>query len=54
MGRRHKLLQKTLGGHSDTNVRFNELRRLLKKLGFVERVRGSHHVCSWGETSPSV
>ncbi len=44
MGRQHKLLQKILGGHSDANIRFNELRRLLKKLGFVERVRGSHHV----------
>ena len=49
MGRRHKLLQKILGGHSDANIRFNELRRLLKKLGFVERVPGSHHVFVRGD-----
>ena len=31
-------------GRSDASIRFNDLRRQLLRLGFVERVRGSHHV----------
>lgn len=33
-----------LSGRSDANVGFEELRGLLLRLGFTERVRGSHHV----------
>ena len=44
MSKRHKLLQRILGGHSDAGIRFNELRRLLRKLEFIERVCGSHHI----------
>jgi predicted RNA binding protein YcfA (HicA-like mRNA interferase family) len=33
-----------LGGSSDANIRFNDLRGLLSALGFQERVRGSHHI----------
>ena len=33
-----------LSGRSDANIRFNDLRRQLLRLGFVERVRGSHHI----------
>ena len=29
---------------ADANVAFDELRGLLRHLGFEERVRGSHHV----------
>jgi hypothetical protein len=31
-------------GASDANVRFGELRVLLLRLGFAERVKGSHHI----------
>lgn len=32
-----------LRGLSDNNIPFNDLRNLLLKMGFEERVRGSHH-----------
>ena len=38
------LRQKILSGRSDANVRFEELRSYLLRLGFTERVRGSHHI----------
>ena len=45
MAARHEnLLRRILGGRSDANVRFNDLRQLLLHLGFDERVRGSHHI----------
>ena len=40
------ILAKVLSGVSDANVSFNDLVRLIKKLGFDERVRGSHHIFS--------
>ena len=39
-----KVLMRILSGRSDTNISFEELRRLLSKLGFSERIRGSHHI----------
>jgi len=39
-----KLLGKILLGVSDKNFRFNDLCWLLKKLGFEERIKGSHHI----------
>jgi len=39
-----KTLQKLLAGTRDANVRFRELQLLLKALGFVERIRGSHYI----------
>jgi hypothetical protein len=39
-----RLFAKVLSGRSDANIDFDELRQLLMHLGFVERVRGSHHV----------
>ena len=39
-----QLRQRILSGRSDANVRFDELRAFLLRLGFVERVRGSHHI----------
>jgi hypothetical protein len=39
-----KLLFKVLGGTSDANISFNDLRGLVKRFGFEERTRGSHHV----------
>lgn len=44
MGRYEKLLLQILRGTSDTNIGFDELRMLLQRLGFEERIRGSHHV----------
>jgi hypothetical protein len=44
MGRRDKILEKVLSGRSDANIGFDELRNLLKALGFSERTRGGHHM----------
>ena len=45
MAARHEnLLRRILGGRSDANIRFSDLRQLLLHLGFDERVRGSHHI----------
>ena len=44
MGKYEKLLDQILRGTSDANVRFDELCNLLRRLGFAERSRGSHHV----------
>lgn len=46
MGKFEKLIIKLLRGASDTNFDFNELRNLLMRLGFEERIRSSHHVFS--------
>ena len=42
--RNDRLLRRILDGESDANIRFEELRRLLSRLGFIERIRGSHHI----------
>lgn len=44
MGKHEKLLVKILRGTSDKNIEFEALRSLLLKLGFEERIRGSHHI----------
>jgi len=44
MAKYEKLLLKILDGSSDANIYFDDLCSLLKKLGFEERVRGSHHI----------
>ena len=44
MGKFDKLLLKILRGTSDANIQFSDLRQLLLRLGFEERIRGSHHV----------
>ena len=33
-----------MGGQADRNIRFDDLRGLLERLGFDERVRGDHHI----------
>ncbi len=40
----NKLLVKILSGVSDTNISFTEICNLLIKLGFDERIKGSHHI----------
>jgi len=32
------------GGSSDANIRLSDLRALLLRLGFQERIKGSHHI----------
>jgi len=44
MGKYEKLLQRILHGTSDANISFKDLCRLLRRLGFEERIRGSHHI----------
>lgn len=33
-----------MSGRSDNNIRFTDFRNLLLSYGFVERIKGSHHV----------
>ena len=49
MGRNKKLLIKIIGGTSDRNITFNDICRLLKELGFDERIKGSHHIYTRNE-----
>jgi hypothetical protein len=44
MGRHDRLLTQLLGGRADANVGFEAMCALLRRLGFQERTRGSHHV----------
>jgi len=46
MGKWGKLREKILLGESDANVAFDDLCHLLRRLGFAERISGSHHVFS--------
>jgi predicted RNA binding protein YcfA (HicA-like mRNA interferase family) len=46
MGKWNKLRQKILGGDSDANIHFDDLCHLLRRLGFSERINGSHHIFS--------
>jgi HicA-like toxin of HicAB toxin-antitoxin system len=39
-----KLLNKILSGRSDQNIVFFELCNILKGFGFVERIKGDHHI----------
>lgn len=44
MGKFEKLLRKVLRGTSDANISFDDLCQLLRRYGFEERVKGSHHI----------
>jgi len=44
VARLDELLSRVLRGTSDANIPFNQLRNLLRRLGFSERVRGDHHI----------
>jgi hypothetical protein len=44
MSKIERTLDRVLSGTSDANINFNDLRALLKHLGFDERIRGSHHI----------
>jgi hypothetical protein len=44
MGKYSKLRQRILAGGADANVEFSSLCQLLVRLGFDQRVKGSHHI----------
>jgi len=44
MGIYTRLRDKILAGGADANVEFSALCHLLIRLGFTERVKGSHHI----------
>jgi hypothetical protein len=44
MGKWDKLRQKILLGESDANIAFDDLCHLLRRMGFGERISGSHHI----------
>ena len=44
MGEQERLLLRILRGTSDANIPFDGLCHLLRRLGFAERIRGSHHI----------
>jgi hypothetical protein len=44
MGKYDKLIVQILCGMSDANIAFDDLRNLLVRLGFDEKIRGSHHI----------
>ena len=44
MASAEKLLDQILRAHGDANIPFSALVQLLKRLGFQERIKGSHHI----------
>lgn len=44
MGEHEKLYEHIMMRRSDSNVSFNGLCILLKRIGFEERIRGDHHI----------
>lgn len=44
MSQLEKLLAKILSGASDSNIAFAQMCQLLRRLGFEERIRGSHNI----------
>ena len=44
MTKRDKIRTLILSGESDGDISFSDLCQMLFRLGFVERVRGDHHI----------
>jgi predicted RNA binding protein YcfA (HicA-like mRNA interferase family) len=44
MTKYHNILLTILSGSADSNILFKDIRNLLLKLGFQERIKGSHHI----------
>jgi predicted RNA binding protein YcfA (HicA-like mRNA interferase family) len=44
VARRERVLDQVLSGSSDANISFSDLCRLLRQLGFDQRIRGDHHI----------
>jgi hypothetical protein len=49
MGKYSKLKATVLAGTADANIDFSSLCQLLVRLGFDERVKGSHHIFTRGD-----
>ena len=41
-----KILEKVISGQHDKNIKFQDMRRLLLKYDFSERIRGDHYIFS--------
>ena len=44
MARHLSLLDQILRGEADANIFFSEMLQLLKRFGFAERIKGTHHI----------
>lgn len=44
MSKKEKLLNQIIQSKSDANISFDDICNLLNKMGFIERMRGSHHI----------
>ena len=44
MASHDRLLARILRGSSDANIPFDQFCKLLRRLGFDERIKGSHHI----------
>ena len=44
VGKHAKVRERILAGSADSNIEFSELCNLLCRLGFIERIRGDHHI----------
>ena len=53
MPKADKTLDAILRGTSDANISFTAVRSLLLRLGFQERIKGSHHIF-WKEEVPEI
>lgn len=49
MSKVSKIETQILSGKSDANIDFTDLRRLLKKYGFDERIKSSHRIFAKAE-----
>lgn len=39
-----KLITRILSGKQDNNIEFSELCKVVKSFGFIERIKGDHHI----------
>ena len=44
MSKYEKLMQSILSGRQDRAFKFSDLTKLLRVMGFQERIKGSHHI----------
>jgi predicted RNA binding protein YcfA (HicA-like mRNA interferase family) len=44
MSKYTKLLKKILSGRQDASIDFSDIVSMLRAFGFLERIRGSHHI----------
>ena len=44
MAQLNKLIVRILSGHSDNNIEFSDLTKLLRNFNFSYRIKGSHHI----------